>query len=80
MVGVVFTIISVDNLRNLYEKQGDLIDKEESTVYSTTDESLRIKFHIDVLLFRVVEVHRTDETTATPFLEGAHLSELVIEQ
>ncbi len=42
--------------------------------------SLRVKFHIDVLLFRVAEVHRTDETTATPFMEGAHLSELMIEQ
>ena len=38
MVVCVFTIVSVDNLRNLYEKQGDLIDKEESTVYITMDD------------------------------------------
>ena len=29
------------------------------------------------LLFRVAEVHRTDETTATPCEEGANLSESI---
>ncbi len=32
------------------------------------------------LLFRVVEVHRTHEATATPLQEGANLSEDSIEQ
>lgn len=33
------------------------------------------KFHMESLLFRVVEVHRTCEATATPETEGANLSE-----
>ena len=34
------------------------------------------KVHIDFPLFRVVEIHRIDEATATPQdAEGAHLSE-----
>lgn len=32
-------------------------------------------FHTESLLFRVVEVHRTCEATATPETEGANLSE-----
>ncbi len=37
-----------------------------------------IKFHMEnILLFRVVEIHRICETTATPGEEGANLSEFL---
>ena len=37
-----------------------------------------IEVHMqNILLFRVVEVHRTCETTATPGEEGASLSEFL---
>ena len=37
-----------------------------------------IKFHMqNILLFRVVEIHRICETTATPGEEGASLSEFL---
>ena len=36
------------------------------------------KFNIvSFLLFRVMEIHRICEVTATPVLEGANLSELI---
>ena len=38
MQGCFFTIFSVDNLRNLYEKRGLSIDKGEFTVYITMDD------------------------------------------
>ena len=38
MQGCIFTIFSVDNLRNLYEKRGLAIDKGKFTVYITMDE------------------------------------------
>ena len=39
-----------------------------------------VKIESLFLLFRVVEVHRTDETTATPYEEGAHLSEQILSE
>ena len=36
---------------------------------------LKIQYCCIFLLFRVMEIHRIDEVTATPYMVGANLSE-----
>ena len=47
----------------------------EGTVLRAHAPRFRKYNQIEVLLFRVMEIHRINEVTATPESEGAHLSE-----
>ena len=47
----------------------------EGTALRTYALRFRKYNQIEVLLFRVMEIHRICEVTATPYTEGANLSE-----